>query len=158
MKAINQALVAGGNADARKVFKGTGGIVAEGAVLLVGEAQHVLHPHAAGFDAVQHLTKSKVALAAHEKVPQARVLPVRDALRKQSGVIAAQDGFNTRIELPGQMCKADRGLVLKGHRTEAYDIRFEGAQQFEKARDRLLAPDHHVDNAHIVIVDLSGKG
>jgi len=73
-------------------------------------------------------------------------------------MIAAEHGTDATVELLGQIGKSGRGVVLEGHGGETHDIGPEGAQQFEEARNRLLAPDHHIDNTHIVIVDLAGNG
>jgi len=80
VKAIGDALVAGRNADAGEVFQRPRGVVMKDAVLLVGEAENLVHPRVSGLDAVQHLAKGKVALAADEEVPQTRVLTAGNGL------------------------------------------------------------------------------
>ena len=132
--------------------------MAEDAVFLVGKPEDLVHPLAVGLDAVQHFAKGKVALASHQEVPEPRVRTGGDGLGKQRGMITAEHGPNPAVELLGQIGEADGGVILKSHGGEAHDVRLEFAQHLQEARDRLLAPDHHVGDAHIVVVDLAGNG
>ncbi len=164
VKSLGETLVAGGYADLVQVFERTRRIVAEAvflflfALLFVGKPEDVFHPLAIGLDAIEQFSEGKVALASHEEVPELCVRAGGDIFGKQRGVITAEHGSNPAVELLGQIGEADRGVILKSHGRKAHDVGLEFAQDLQEARDRLLAPHHHVRHFDVVVIDLAGNG
>src|ERR1039458_7959655 len=157
VKSLDKTLIAGRYPDSGQVFERARRIVAETSFLFVRKPEDVFHPLPAGLDAIQQLSKREVSFSPHQAVPPARIGTGGDAFRKQRGMIASEHGANPAIKLLGQIGQADRGVVLKSHRGEAYDVRPELPQELQEARDSLLAPNYSVNHPDIMVIDLAGN-